>query len=238
MFYLGCTQTRMSNKQRFCGQLQNHVRIANFSGGSREITIPSKSSYLFMVLRYGRSCKEMCGAILWVSQQDDATTLQSICSMHRWPPRQRRRNEICWRIVTCMLSNCSEMLIFGKNWQTWYSMVNEQTCTINHKMNQSLWQTMMSFDILHPLHMWTQTVLLCGKQITTMQTGTVSRLWHRGRSWRVEIHFWRNILHFWKSYICSNKLDVQETNFCFAQLNRIRNHFFGCRIEVGRYSRS
>ena len=37
---------------------------------------------------------------------------------------------------------------------------------------------------------------------------------------------------FWKSYICSNKLDVQETNFSFAQLNRIRNHFFGCRIEV------
>ena len=23
-----------------------------------------------------------------------------------------------WNIVTCMLSNCSEMLIFGKNWTT------------------------------------------------------------------------------------------------------------------------
>ena len=29
-------------------------------------------------------------------------------------------------------------------------------------------------------------------------------------------------MHFWKSYICSDKLDVQETNFSFAQLNRIR----------------
>ena len=48
--YLGCTQRTMRNKQRYCGQLQNHVRIANFSGESREITIPSKSSYLFMVL--------------------------------------------------------------------------------------------------------------------------------------------------------------------------------------------
>ena len=45
-------------------------------------------------------------------------------------------------------------------------------------------------------------------------------------------------LHFWKSYICSNQLDVQETNFSFTQFNRIRNHFFGCRIEVGWYSRS
>ena len=35
-------------------------------------------------------------------------------------------------------------------------------------------------------------------------------------------------MRFWKSYICSNKLDVQETNFSFTQFNRIRNHFFGC----------
>ena len=38
-------------------------------------------------------------------------------------------------------------------------------------------------------------------------------------------------MHFWKSYICSNNLDVQETNFSFAQF-RIRNHFFGCRIGL------
>ena len=28
-------------------------------------------------------------------------------------------------------------------------------------------------------------------------------------------------MRFWKSYICSSKLDVQETNCCFSQLNRI-----------------
>ena len=37
-------------KQRYCGQLLNRVRIANFRGESREITIPSKSSFFFMVL--------------------------------------------------------------------------------------------------------------------------------------------------------------------------------------------
>ena len=41
-----------------------------------------------------------------------------------------------------------------------------------------------------------------------------------------------------KSYVCSNKLDVQETNCCFTQFNRIRNHFIGCRIEVGWYPRT
>ena len=38
-------------------------------------------------------------------------------------------------------------------------------------------------------------------------------------------------MRFRKSYICSNKLDVQETNCCFSQFKRIRNHFFGRKIE-------
>ena len=33
------------------------------------------------------------------------------------------------------------------------------------------------------------------------------------------------LVRFWKSYICSDLLDVLETNFSFAQFNRIRNHF-------------
>ena len=71
-----------------------------------------------------------------------------------------------------------------------------------------------------------------------MQTGTVSRLRFCGRSGGLKIYFGWNIVRFWKSYICSNKLDVQETNFSFTQFNRIRNHLFGCRIEVEWYSRS
>ena len=42
-----------------------------------------------------------------------------------------------------------------------------------------------------------------------------------GRSGRFKIHFWRNIMYFWKPHICSNKLDVQETNISFSQFNRI-----------------
>ena len=34
--------------------------------------------------------------------------------------------------------------------------------------------------------------------------------------------------------ICSNKLDVQETNLSFTQFNRIKNHFFRCRIDIRR----
>ena len=45
-------------------------------------------------------------------------------------------------------------------------------------------------------------------------------------------------MRLWKSYICSNQLDVSETNFSFTQFNRIRNHLFGRWIEIGRDSRS
>ena len=122
---LGMHSTTMPNKQRYCWQLQNHVRIANFRGENRKTAIPSKSSYFFMVLWHGRSCKEMRGKIFWVGKQDDSTTLQSIYSLHRWPRLQRGRIEICGRLVTCMLSNCSEMLKFGKNWMTRYFMVSK-----------------------------------------------------------------------------------------------------------------
>ena len=50
---------------------------------------------------------------------------QSINSMHWWPPPSRRRNEICWRIVKYMLSNCSEMLIFGNELDDLIFMVSK-----------------------------------------------------------------------------------------------------------------
>ena len=97
----------MWNKKRYCGQLQSHVWIANFSGGIREITIPSKSAYFFVVLWHGRSCQEVCGAILWVGEQDDSATLQSINSLHWRPSVQRRRIQIRGRIVKI----CSQIIL-------------------------------------------------------------------------------------------------------------------------------
>ena len=64
---LVCTQWHLWNKQKYCGQLQNHVRIANFSGVNWKASILREFSYFFMVLWYARSCEEMRGAILWVN---------------------------------------------------------------------------------------------------------------------------------------------------------------------------
>ena len=40
-------------------------------------------------------------------------------------------------------------------------------------------------------------------------------------------------MYFWKSYICSNKLDVQETNCRFAQFDKIEIIFLdiGLRLD-------
>ena len=150
----------------------------------------------------------MCGTILWVGKQDDSTTPQRIYSMPWCPSFQRGKIEIRGRIVESMLSNCSEMLILGTYWTTRYSLVSEQTCTIDHQMDQSLWQTIISFDLLHSSYMWIQTVLSCGNHCQTMQIGTVSRLLFCRRSWEFKIYVGWNMVHFSKPYICSNQLYV------------------------------
>ena len=76
------------------------------------------------------------------------------------------------------------------------------------KMDQSMWQTSTTLDLLHSFHKWIQTALTCGKHSTTMQIGTVSRLWLCWRSWRFEIDFRWNVVYFWQSLACSKKLDV------------------------------
>ena len=43
-----------------------------------------------------------------------------------------------YKVCTSVLSNCSKMFIFGTNWKTRYSMVSEQTSTIDYKMDQCL----------------------------------------------------------------------------------------------------
>ena len=85
----------MWNKQRYCRQIQNHVWIQSFCRSNGKITMLGKSAYFFVVIWHGGSCQEKCGTILWVGKQNDSTTLQSINSMHRWPPLQRGRLE--WR---------------------------------------------------------------------------------------------------------------------------------------------
>ena len=153
--------------------------------------------------------KKMCGAILWVGEQDDSTTLQSIYSMHRWPPLSRGRIEIRGRLVKSMLSNCSELLKVGTYWKTRYSMVSVQISTIDYEMDQSMWQTPESIDFIHSSHMWIQTVLVMWVILQNnagwdcFKTPILQEILRTQNLLPVE-----HCVCFGKSYICSNKLDV------------------------------
>ena len=217
----------MWNKQRYCGQLQNHVWIANFCGVIREITIPSKSSYFFMVLWHGWSCKEMCGTILWVGKQGDLTTLQSIYSMHRWRPwLQRRRNEICWRIVTSMLPNCFEMFILGTNWKPWYSMV-QWTNLHDQSRNGPKPVTNAWIDWFHTF-------------ITHVNTNSIA-MWvilQNNADWDCfKTPVLREILRIQNPLLEEHCAFFGSHTFVpLSWMCRIRNHFLGRRIEIRRDS--
>ena len=135
-----------------------------------------------------------------------------------------------------MLSSCCEKSILGTYWTTRYSVVSEQTCTIDHKMDQSLWQTIISFDLLPSWYMWLQTILSCGKHCQTMQIGTVSRLRFCRRPWGLEIYIRWNIWHFRKSYVLFQPVGSVRNKLQFHTFRQNQNHFLGRRIEVGRYN--
>ena len=128
------------------------------------------------------------------------------------------------------------MSMFGSYWSTSYFMFREQTHSCSHKMDQNMWQTIKSLDLLHSSHMWIQTILLCGKHSTTMQNRILSRLRLCWRPWRRKINIRRSFVHFWKSNICTNQLDVQESDDSVAQLWWIRDHIVGCWFVYGRFT--
>ena len=135
--------TRLRNKQRYCGQLQSHVWIQNFRRSNRKITVLWKSAYLFVVLRHGGSCQEMCGTILRASEQNNKANIQSYNSMPWWPSIQRSIG-IGWRIVKSLLTDCSEMLVFGTHWQARHSVVSKHTCTSSHQSGQENVTTLLA----------------------------------------------------------------------------------------------
>ena len=81
----------------------------------------------------------------------------------------RRRNGICRRIVKGLFTKCSEMPLFGPYWWTWYFCCLWTNLLVLSLRGLRMWQTLITFDLLHSSHMWIQTMRSCGKYITTMQ---------------------------------------------------------------------
>ena len=128
----------------------------HFIAGTEKITGMAKTSRTncSLVLRHGRTCSKMCWSIPWIGKQQSGATLQSFSSLFGRPSVQKKGGiGNSWRIVRSLHINCLEMLVLGTYWKTWYSMVREQTCTIDHKMDQNIvtnaWRVWSRTFIVH-----------------------------------------------------------------------------------------
>ena len=166
---------------------------------------------------YGGSCKQ-CVERYWelankTTQNSTKYQLHALMTII-----SKKKNWNPWE--NCQ--NCALKLFWNAcTWhvlEDWYSMVSEQTCTVDHKMDPSSWQTIISFDLLHSLYMWKQTVLQCGKDCQTMQTGTVSRLrfcriLRIQNLHQVEHCAFLEVIHLFQSVGCArNRLSVSHSS--------------------------
>ena len=145
--YLGVHSKTMWNKQRYCRQLQNHVWIQNFRWSNWKITMLGKSESLFVILWHGRSWKEMCGPILWVSEHKTTQQLYKVSTSMPWWPS----------------------LLKKKNWNPWE---NCQKCALKLFSNAYTWSRIGRPDIVWSVNKlarsitkWTKT---CDKRLSRM----------------------------------------------------------------------
>ena len=135
--YLGCTQRKCEISKDIVDNYRTMFESRISAGGLEKLPFPQNlriSSWSYDMAGHAKKCVEHI--VSWRTRRLSNSTKYLLHASIL--PLQRRRNKICWRIVTCMLSNCSEMLILGKNWTTRYFMVSEKARTIHNKMDQSL----------------------------------------------------------------------------------------------------
>ena len=170
---LGCTQRHCQTSKDIVDNYKSMFESRIFAGAKEkqpcsEKPDPNISSWSYDMESHA---KEMHGKILRTGEQNNSTTTRSRNTMHWRPPIQRRRIEIRWRIVTCMLSKFSEMLIFGTCWTTWFSMVSEY---VRKVCSQIVFTCLYLARICRPNILWSVKKFV--RAITTWTDRRLARL--------------------------------------------------------------
>ena len=122
---LGCTQRKCEISKDTVDNCRTKFESRISAGGTDKLPFPQNhriSSWSFDMAGHAKKCVERyCELANKTTQQLYKVSTPCIDDHHF-----KRRIEICGRNVTCMLSNCSEMIILGKNWTTRYSMVSNK----------------------------------------------------------------------------------------------------------------
>ena len=116
--YLGCTQRKCEISKDIVDNYRTMFESRISAGGLEKLPFPQNlriSSWSYDMAGHAKKCVERYCELANKTTQQLYKVSTPCIDDH---PLQRRRNKICWRIVKYMLSNCSEMLILGKNWTT------------------------------------------------------------------------------------------------------------------------
>ena len=234
---LGLHSMTMPNKHRYCGQLQNHVRIANFRGREQR-NYHSLKIFVFLhglviwrvmqrsvwndnvswrIRRFNNSTKYLLHASMTTTSKKKKQNLLE--TWHKYAPKLFWNASI-WHVL--------EDLIFYWSVNKLARSITKWTKACDKRQNRLISYIHHTCEYRQYCHV--------GNTAKQCRLGLFQDSDFSGRSWRFEIHFWRNIVHFRKSYFCSNKLDVQKTNCRFAQFNRIWNYFVGHWNEIGWFA--
>ena len=226
----------MWNKQRYCWQLQNHVWIANCRGWTEKLPYSENfpiSSWSYDLEGHAKKCVERyCELANRTTQQLYKVSTPCIDDRHFKEEEMKSVGELS-QVCSQIVLKCFYLARVGRPDILW--SVNTLARSITKWTKSCDKQLNRLISYIHHTCEYKQYCYV-GNTAKQCRLGLCQDSDFCGRSWRLKIYFRRNIVHFCKSYICSNKLDVSETIFSFAQFNRIRNHLFGCRIEIRRAS--
>ena len=119
-----------------------------------------------------------------------------------------------------------------------FFMVREQTCSCSYKMDKSLWQTSSTWSRTFITHANSDSIVMRETQHIKCRLGLFQDSDFAGDLEDSKINIRWTLMHFRKSNICANKLDVEETDITFTQLNRRWGYFSGCWFPHGRNYRA
>ena len=139
----------MWNEQRYCGQLQNHVWITNFRGGTEKTTTWSYDME-------GHARNVWKDVVSW--QTGRLNNLQSINSMHRCSIVKRKK----WNL----LENCHKYALRSvfEEWTNWVNSVWKDFFWVLWKMDSVQWRKTLdiwqnSSQWLVVIGLWMKTTL-------------------------------------------------------------------------------
>ena len=159
---LGCTRRQCEISKDIVDNYRTTSESRISAGGTEKLPCSENmciSSWSYDIVGHFKKCvTRYCELTKKTTQQLNKSSTSCLDDHHFKGEELKSVGELS-KVCSQFVLKC---FVLGTYWKTWYSLVSEQTCTINHKVDQSLWQTIKSFDILHPSNMWMQTVCLCG----------------------------------------------------------------------------